>query len=58
MRRLFPVAMAITTLASVGCSTMRGKVAPDFELTAMDGQKVRLSSYRGKPVVLAFWAFG
>lgn len=34
------------------------KPAPDFELTALDGGKVRLSEYRGKPVVLQFFAFG
>jgi peroxiredoxin len=29
--------------------------APDFELPDMNGQPVRLSSYRGKTVVLNFW---
>jgi len=37
---------------------MMKKPAPDFELAALDGGKVRLSELRGKPVVLAFWAFG
>jgi len=37
---------------------LRHKMAPDFELTALDGQKVKLSDFRGKPVVLAFFAFG
>ena len=32
-----------------------GEIAPDFELPDMQGNPVRLSSYRGsKPVVLAF----
>ncbi len=32
-----------------------GEIAPDFELPDMQGNLVRLSSYRGsKPVVLAF----
>lgn len=35
---------------------VRGKQAPDFELTALDGRKVKLSDYRGKAVVLNFWA--
>jgi peroxiredoxin len=31
-------------------------VAPDFALKAVDGHNVRLSEYRGEPVVLHFWA--
>jgi peroxiredoxin len=32
-----------------------GEPAPDFELTAVNGNLVRLSDFRGsKPVVLAF----
>lgn len=34
----------------------RNRLAPDFELSALDGSKVRLSSYRGKTVVLNFWS--
>jgi hypothetical protein len=37
-------------------SELIGKEAPDFELTSLDGKKVRLSSYRGKVVVLNFFA--
>jgi peroxiredoxin len=33
-----------------------GEVAPDFELTTLDGKQVKLSDYAGKPVVLNFWA--
>ncbi|MBP7049849.1 MAG: TlpA family protein disulfide reductase [Phycisphaerae bacterium] len=33
-----------------------GKPAPDFALADIDGQTHRLSDYRGKDVVLAFWA--
>jgi peroxiredoxin Q/BCP len=32
-----------------------GKPAPDFELTTDGGEKVKLSDYRGQPVVLYFY---
>lgn len=31
-------------------------VAPDFQLEALDGTTVRLSDYRGKAILLNFWA--
>ena len=33
-----------------------GDVAPDFELTTLAGDTVKLSDYRGKTVMLNFWA--
>ena len=30
--------------------------APDFTLSSLDGQEVSLSQYRGKVVLLSFWA--
>jgi peroxiredoxin len=33
----------------------RNRSAPDFELPSINGGKVRLSSYRGKVVILNFW---
>src|SRR5262249_54959703 len=35
---------------------VRGAQAPDFELVSLDGRKVTLSDFRGKAVVLNFWA--
>jgi peroxiredoxin Q/BCP len=32
-----------------------GKPAPDFELTSDNGEHVKLSNFRGKPVVLYFY---
>ncbi len=33
-----------------------GQIAPDFELSDFDGNRHRLSDFRGKPVYLNFWA--
>lgn len=32
------------------------KPAPDFTLTLLSGEKVRLADFRGKVVLLNFWA--
>ncbi len=37
-------------------SVMEGKVAPDFSLPLMGGGTMTLSDYRGKVVLLNFWA--
>jgi len=33
-----------------------GVLAPDFQLQSLDGRQVRLSDFRGKAVLLNFWA--
>jgi cytochrome oxidase Cu insertion factor (SCO1/SenC/PrrC family) len=33
-----------------------GETPPAFTLESLDGKKVSLSDYRGKPVFLYFWA--
>ncbi|WP_434512770.1 TlpA disulfide reductase family protein [Desulfitobacterium sp. AusDCA] len=33
-----------------------GNLAPDFELKTLDGNSIRLSSLKGKKVILNFWA--
>jgi len=35
-----------------------GYIAPDFELEDLTGEKIRLSSLRGKIVVINFWSLG
>jgi len=35
---------------------LAGQAAPDFTLTSLDGHTVHLSDYRGKAVLLNFWA--
>ena len=31
-------------------------IAPDFELPSVNGEKVSLGKYRGKVILLSFWA--
>lgn len=37
-------------------STWQGKAAPDFALSGLDGKTHKLSNYKGKNVLLIFWA--
>ena len=43
-------------IAANGAAGRIGATAPDFEWTGPDGETLRLSSYRGKVVVVNFWA--
>ena len=43
-------------LEADGAAGRIGATAPDFEWIGADGQTLRLSSYRGKVVVVNFWA--
>ena len=40
----------------VGGSPLYGKPAPPLDLPTLDGERVRLSDLRGRPVLVNFWA--
>ncbi|MFZ5878010.1 MAG: TlpA family protein disulfide reductase [Chloroflexota bacterium] len=50
------LARSLQTSPSDTVSLPVGQAAPDFELTSLDGETVRLSRFQGRPVVLAFGA--
>jgi peroxiredoxin len=60
-RRTFVVAVIVLAVL-LGCtrsderSTGASGDAPNFKLQDLDGKTVRLSDFKGKPVVLDFWA--
>ena len=45
-----------TNISKTKTAGLNGTVAPDFQLQSLDGKQVRLSDYRGKAVLLNFWA--
>ena len=49
------ICLAVTTTASA-ITVKEGETAPDFEITTLAGEPVKLADYRGKVVLLAFWA--
>ena len=50
--------LLLPTSCSVGYTktTPQEKAAPDFHLKSLDGQVVSLNDFRGKPVLINFWA--
>jgi peroxiredoxin len=47
---------AFATLSAQAAPPAPASAAPDFALKGIDGHNLRLSEYRGEPVVLHFWA--
>ncbi len=43
-------------LEGLGVEAKEGRLAPDFEISAFDGSRHRLSDFRGAPVYVNFWA--
>lgn len=67
-KRLLPPLIAAGLVGVLGVALLRpaddattggplvGKTAPDFTLQSLDGPELRLSSLKGRPVVVNFWA--
>jgi len=53
-----PADVSIETLAPAGLvvGLREGEVAPDFEFSTFEGERMRLSDFRGLPVFVNFWA--
>lgn len=49
-----PAAVNITAVAERGTDV--GNLAPDFQVTQLDGSTLSLADLRGQPAVLVFWA--
>jgi len=57
MRRLFAAVSGILILAGCGkAPTSAVRPAPSFELSDLNGGKASLASFKGKVVVMDFWA--
>jgi len=56
--QLLPADVSIDTAVTPGASVglREGDVAPDFEVSSFEGERMRLSDFRGQPVLLNFWA--
>ncbi|MBL8225586.1 MAG: TlpA family protein disulfide reductase [Chromatiales bacterium] len=51
------MAVALGAVLAAGAATAADlPSAPDFALRSVSGQNLRLSEYRGQPVLLTFWA--
>jgi peroxiredoxin len=47
---------AVEDVASEEIGLEQGMIAPDFDLTTLDGEQAALSDFRGEPVMVNFWA--
>ncbi|MCZ6535914.1 MAG: redoxin domain-containing protein [Chloroflexi bacterium] len=51
-----PTATPTATVVSVEVGYKVGQRAPDFLVTAVNGQEFSLASFQGRPVILYFFA--
>ena len=53
---LLAMSARVASAATAARSVLIAQPAPDFVLPAVSGTNVRLSEFRGQPVVIAFWS--
>jgi len=53
---VFGIQKARNSSGQQGAGKLQGQPAPDFSLASLDGKTLKLSDYRGKAVLLNFWA--
>lgn len=51
-----PATNGLVSPTAVAGAPQAGQLAPDFTVTNMKGEAVKLSDFRGKPVMVNFWA--
>jgi len=53
---VFGISKSRHSSGAKGAGKLQGQPAPDFSLASLDGKTLKLSDYRGKAVLLNFWA--
>jgi peroxiredoxin len=55
-RWIMAAGLSLAAFTAVAAKPVVGQPAPDFALKSTGGENLRLSEYRGQPVLVAFWA--